>query len=395
MTMPLFEPDAIMLTARAGKAFMRLAGLAFAQIAPDLTVKFISPNFLQFTADPMRSSKGRPLAEVLWEFAGLEAVLTAILDGEETGYQLDYVNRELPDGAMLYLTFQVTPLEVNRPASGLLLIVEDATRHGQREQALLQDRNEIRLVQAELAQTNAKLQHLNQYKSFLISMVAHDLRSPLTALRLYASSLLTSLTEGGSTRQRQALTNIRTQVERLTQFVTNLLDLDQIEQGRLALQYSAGDLKALLHEVVAMVDEPAALRGQTVRLDVPETPLLLQADTERLRQILYNLLSNAVKYTPVGGHIQLSAAADGAAVVVQVTDNGPGLTSTELENLFQLYYRTADARQSKTPGTGLGLFIVKTLVEAHHGQVTVHSQLGQGTTFTLRLPTRPEAFADA
>ncbi len=117
----------------------------------------------------------------------------------------------------------------------------------------------------------------------------------------------------------------------------------------------------------------------------------IRVDPERIRQILYNLINNAIKYTPEGGRVLVRTwAADGMAYI-QVADTGRGMSEEEKAQLFQIYYRTEEARRSDISGTGLGLFIVHTMVEAHKGSIDVETQLEQGTRFTVRLPYQPEA----
>ncbi len=120
---------------------------------------------------------------------------------------------------------------------------------------------------------------------------------------------------------------------------------------------------------------------------------MMTADPDRIRQILYNLLSNAIKYTPSGGSIRVSVDQETEHVVIRVQDDGLGIPDYELGDLFQLYFRTSGAKKSGRTGTGVGLFIVKTLVDAHHGEIDVASELGQGTTFTVRLRASQAGFS--
>jgi two-component system sensor histidine kinase VicK len=124
-------------------------------------------------------------------------------------------------------------------------------------------------------------------------------------------------------------------------------------------------------------------------LDLSEQEVTVHADAERVRQILYNLFTNAIKYTPEGGHIMIATRRTQASGVVQVKNSGPGISEQQLEHLFELYYRTDKARQSQIRGTGLGLFIAKYLVEAQAGSIQVASQPGEGTEFTVQLPSFP------
>jgi signal transduction histidine kinase len=376
-----------MLAARAAGVFTQSRRLAYAHVAPDLTVAQVSPNFAALAADPGAPIEGRPLPDLLWEFVGAEDALRAILRGDEPAFALEQVNRELPDGAPAYLTFQVLPLDFDQPGTGLLLIVEDVTGAGRLQQRLAQDRNELRLLQTQLSRANAELQHLNRFKSFMISMVAHDLRSPLTTIEGYASMLFEAAANGQPIDREYAM-SILVQTRRINQMILNLLNLDQIEQGRLALAPVACDLSELAHEAATAFEAMAVLRRLALSVEAAGEPLAIRADPERLRQALHNLIGNALKYTPEGGRVRLVTRRDGDDAIAQVIDTGPGMEQAELDNLFQPYYRTDEARKSQIVGTGLGLYIVKMLVEAHSGRVEVSSRPGQGTTFTIRLPLR-------
>ena len=386
MTLPLRDPDFVLLAARVARAFTRTRRLAFAQIAPDLTLVRGSPNLRNLMSAPPEQIEGQLLTRLFDEFVGAEEVLRAILRGDETEHHLALVNRELPDGTTQYLSFQLTALDRHQPGNGLLLLVEDTTHASLMEQKVMHDRNALRLVQADLAQANTNLVRLNRFKSFLMSMVAHDLRSPLTSINLNADLLTRDPAFPNTPGQVRAINTIRAELSRISVLIDNLLDLDQIEQGKLSLLLMPCDVNGLVRQVAQTLEPMVALRQLTLSLELPPAPLVIPADTNRLREILHNLMGNAVKYTPKQGQIHISARTDNHEAVVQVIDTGPGLTETEQANLFQPFYRADEARQRKVPGTGLGLFIVKALVEAHHGRIEVASQPGQGTTFTLRLP---------
>jgi signal transduction histidine kinase len=144
----------------------------------------------------------------------------------------------------------------------------------------------------------------------------------------------------------------------------------------------------LVREVAELMPAVVTPRRLNLTVDLPEPPLMMQGDPEHLKRIIYNLLSNAARYTPEGGLIQVLGRATAEQLVLQFNDTGPGLTEAQLARLFQPYYRTEEARQTPFAGAGLGLFIVKCLVEAHNGHVEVISQPGQGTIFTVRLPLK-------
>jgi signal transduction histidine kinase len=164
---------------------------------------------------------------------------------------------------------------------------------------------------------------------------------------------------------------------------SGLLDQEQAEQGRLVLRTESCDLVSLAYQVRGMLRQEIAERIE-IEADLGE--LLLVADPARLQQVLYNLMDNAVKYTLFQLPIQVTLGTEGGWAVVHVRDHGRGMAPEQIAQLFQMYYRAPEARQGPVSGTGLGLFIVKALVEAHGGQVIVDSSPGQGTQVSVYLP---------
>lgn len=376
--------DRIMLAAQAATIFTRTHRLAYAHIGPDLTITHVSPDFEQLADDPAAPLEGQPLLDCLWAFVGSEDDLQAVLRDDLNEVVLEQINRQRPDGSIAYLTYRVTRLAADR-AAGLLLVVEDVTEASQLQQHVTQDRNELRLVQAQLNRANAELQRLNRFKSFVLSMAAHDLRSPLTVMLGYADLLLKAL-DRGLPPSRDDLATILAQANRLNQMISNLLNLDQIERGQLVVRPVECSLHDLVRDVIELVSAMAAMKALTFTADLPLNPIVIWADPDRVRQILQNVIGNAVKYTPDGGAVQIQARSDDRQAIVQVSDTGPGLTPEQIAHLFQPYYRTDEARDSQIEGSGLGLFIVKTLVDAQHGDISVESEVEHGTTFSVRLP---------
>jgi len=358
--------------------------LAFALIAPDLTIVRASTNFGAFALNRERV-EGRPLTDVFWEFVGSEPVLTAILRGEDARLTLERINRDGPDGTPLYLTLQALPVDSQRPGTGLLLLVEDTTAATLLEQRMVHHHNELRLAHEQLEKVSAELSRLNQLRSFLLAMLGHDLRSPLTAIQLNAGLVRNALT-GDAAQALTALANIGRQVNLLHNLIANVIDLERIERGQLVVRSMPCDVCHLVRDLVETVYPAAARRGRTLHLELADPALVIPADSELLRQALQNLIDNAMKYTGGDGQIRVTVRPEGEWAVVDVSDNGPGLGQHQMKQLFQPYYRADGSRHSEVKGYGLGLFIAKTLIEAHRGQVTVQSEAGWGSTFTIRLP---------
>ena len=357
---------------------------AFAQLSADLIILDSTPNLETLIHLPLDEVVGQPLTEVFYEFAGVESELLAILAGA-AAYKLERINRVSPAGEILYFDFEIAPLGAHSSEPGLLLIVTDMTAFGRLEQSLVQERNELRLAEQRLARANQELRRLDRLKSIFLSMAAHDLRAPVTIIRGYTELLLQAVSDPADDMW-QRLQTVRLQAEWLDNTINNVLDLDQIENDRLRLHCVPCFLDAICQDMVALLQPMAILNEQTLTLRLPEEPILVNASPPRLRQILQNLLGNAIKYTPSGGHIEVALSAEPTRAHLAVSDNGQGISPEARMHLFELYYRAGDESSRSVGGTGLGLYIVKVLVEAHGGSVSVNSARGQGTTFTVSLP---------
>lgn len=379
------SPDALALDALAARTFACVHALAYARLTPDLVIAQVSPNLPELLDVEAEAMVGRRLSEVAWEFVGAEAALATVMRGENDIFRLRRIQRERPDGTLRYLNFSVMPLYQDDAAPGLLLLVEDVTAATRLEQQVMQDRNELRLAQAALARANAELERLNTFKSFLLRMVAHDLRSPLNAVLSYTELSLEQPAAQTDPELQRYLQLVSAMAGRMDHLIDDLLDLDQLESGRLKLQLQPCDLPAVIQAVADEFAVLLRLRQLSLEMDWPGDLPAVRADLPRLVQVFYNLFSNAVKYTPDGGTIRVGGRAEAGRVQVSITNSGRGLSEAQLANLFRLYYRAEAASQGKIAGTGLGLYIVKALVEAQGGVVAASSRPGEGVTFTVTL----------
>ncbi len=382
-----------LLPGHVTRALGQRQGLSYALLDHKLVLQQVAPNFDELSGWREESAVGHLLTDVFQEFVGAEDALRAILQGGPATYRLDHVNRMQTDQSIRYVSFQVTPVGESGGADGLLLLIEDTTEAGKLQQSLVQDRNELRLVRRELALANEELQQLNRLKSLFLSMAAHDLRTPLASIRGFAEMLRDDL-PGSASQEIDMLEIILSQAHRLQHLISDLLDLDQVDRGQVTINLRQCALDEVVSEVVHSMRPLSERRQVTIEMNISTRPLQLQADPDRLAQIVYNLLSNAVKYTAEGSRVEVGACYRGDDVLLHVADNGRGLTAEQIGQLFTLYYRTEEARQSAEAGTGIGLFIVKMLVEAHHGEITVESAAGQGTMFYVRLPASQKGTGD-
>lgn len=218
-------------------------------------------------------------------------------------------------------------------------------------------------------------------QQFLLS-VSHDLRTPLTSIRGYAEAI-----SDGAGDPRRAAAVISSESRRLERLVADLLDLAKLQASSFSLELERIDLGQLAQVAVDGFGPDAAERGLMIRAMPDATPLAVLADHDRLGQVAANLIENAMKYASTG--VVVRAQRDGAWAVLAVADDGPGIDPADLPHVFERLYvaRLRPARHESS--SGLGLAIVKQLVEAMHGQVSVTSELGRGTTFSVRLPVVP------
>jgi signal transduction histidine kinase len=210
--------------------------------------------------------------------------------------------------------------------------------------------------------------------------VAHDLRTPLTRLRGIAEEALTS---GDPVRQRAALAECVEEADRVNAMLHTLMDISEAETGTMALTREPVPLSALVQQTVDLYEDAAEDRAIVIETEVDEG-LVVPVDRTRMRQVLANLLDNAVKYTPEGGRVRIRARAHDGRAVLTVEDTGPGIPPDELPRVWERLYR--GDRSRSTRGLGLGLSLVKAIVEAHGGSVDVSSVPGTGSRFEIRLP---------
>ena len=355
--------------------------LTFARIDSQLVTAEVSHNWGNLLPhDPL--AVGDPLTK-LAVFQHSETVLADLLAGVLPEFAVADVNEETAEGVR-YLTYALYPFHPTQPAQGLLLIVEDVTNLSTLKQKAVQERNELRLVRSQLSRANEDLHRLNELKSIFLSLAAHDIRTPITAIRGYADLLLRQ--QPPHSRSIPYLKVIHTQTVLLERLAQDILDLEAIRQGQLRLDRRPAELNHLLHESVSALLPLAEDRHIALHLSLPVQPVWAQVDSGRIHQILHNLISNSVRHTPPKGEIRVDLSQETAAsCALTISDTGIGIAPERLPYLFKLSYQLP-ASEKVHRSTGLGLYLVQNLVQQHGGSVAVASQLGQGTTFTVRLP---------
>jgi len=247
---------------------------------------------------------------------------------------------------------------------------------------LERDETDARLV-LERARSDAGLATRDEF----MAMVSHDLRSLLAGIALQAALLKRNADEGEAGRKSvQGLEKIERFTARMNRLIGDLVDVASIEAGKILVAPAPQDVRALIRESAETFRPLAAARRLSLDVEIPEQVLMARFDHERALQVLANLLSNAIKFTPAGGRLSIRAESVGQEVHCSVSDTGAGIPAEQLNAVFERFWQS---RSGDRRGLGLGLYISRSLVEAHGGRIWVESQPGMGSTFTFTLPGAP------
>ncbi|MES2264996.1 MAG: sensor histidine kinase [Pseudomonadota bacterium] len=294
------------------------------------------------------------------------------------------------------------------PGSGALSEAQQQNRELASALAALQARqDELELVSAQLRQSHAQIATLNEAleekaaallnadrrKDNFLALLSHELRGPLSATGMAAQVL-----QGASLAPERAgeLGRIvARQVGHMSHMVEDLLDVSRISRGLLQLERARLDLHDVVRIAVEQLSAAACVKQHVITVSTPDAPCWYLGDHTRLVQVVGNLLGNAIRYTPQQGAIEVRLRHEAGAILVQVADNGIGMAPELLPYLFDMYSQAEVSSERKTGGLGLGLALVKRLVEAHQGSASAHSDgPGQGSVFTVRLPALPQRAGD-
>lgn len=254
------------------------------------------------------------------------------------------------------------------------------------------------------AQINAELTRANESKSEFVSFVAHELKTPMTSMKGYADLLMSGVVGPMNDQQRDFLTTIRSNIDRMNTLVSDLNDVTKLQTNNLQIEPAPVDFQAVVQETLRPLHKQLDDKEQRLTLNLPDGLPPILADQNRLIQVMTNLVSNAHKYSPEGSEIVITGRLmeknldakgrdQGPALHVSVRDQGIGMSEEDLQKLFTPYFRSENPQTRLQPGTGLGLTITRGIIERHRGQVWVESVLGEGTTFNFTIPVvlQPEA----
>jgi signal transduction histidine kinase len=243
-------------------------------------------------------------------------------------------------------------------------------------------RDEVGQLAAAFNRMSRELENLEASRRDLVANVSHELKTPITAIRAHLENLL----DGVEQPDPEILEIMLAQSERLGRLVEQLLDLSKLESGEVPLRREEVPLAPLVAQVMSEIEVACADRDVALTSHLPEDLPAIEADPERVHQVLFNLVDNAVRFTPEGGAVRIEAERHDGSVLVSVADTGVGIPEAALPRLFERFYRVDSSRARGDGGTGIGLAIARSVVEAHGGTIRAESEPGLGSTFTFDLP---------
>lgn len=303
---------------------------------------------------------------ILLTEAGVAIVMIILLTDTLTSETL---SEWLVKGAMLILVSW----------GGYLLIKSVRKEIAQREQ--------LQVLTQELEIANERLKKMDEMKDEFISIASHDLNTPIAAIEGYLSMILDEkIVPVEDPKAKEYLQRVYESSKRLAALVEDLLNVSRIEQGRLVVTHQPLDFQELVEQIVKEWEMKAKEQGLSLRfIPSPQALSKIYADPNRLSQVVTNLISNAIKYSS-RGEIKISLKEEGGNIIFEVADQGVGISKKDLVHLFEKFYRVSSQPVKGVPGTGLGLYITKAIVELHGGTISVESEEGKGSTFRVTLP---------
>jgi len=227
--------------------------------------------------------------------------------------------------------------------------------------------------------------HLSKMKSYFMSTVSHEFKSPLTSIRQIAEMLVRGRVPSPE-RQQKYYTTILQQSERLSHLIDNILDFSKMEDGQKFFHFEKADIIPVVKDVVESFQNQTAGQGFNISLSIPELIPDIVFDREAMEQVMHNLLDNACKYSGESRNIEVQLLPKGSMIIISVRDNGIGIRKEDQDKIFSRFYRGGEELTQTVKGSGIGLTIVKQIVEVHKGEITVESSPGKGSRFIIRMP---------
>ncbi len=280
------------------------------------------------------------------------------------------------------------------PDSGRYTLQEELELPGPQPRTLMvnvsvvRDEKDQELGVVSMLRDITSLKEIDQIKSQFVTMVAHELRAPLSAIEGYLTAYLSGIAGTDPRLNRQMLERAKTRTHSLLDLVSDLLQFIKLESKRVVRKKERLDLAPILVNTVELLKGQGEGKELSFEVNIPQQLPLIEADRSEMEQLFTNLISNAVKYNVKRGKVMVSAKPANNFLSIKVADTGIGIDEQNLPNIFDEFYRVSGPQTRYTTGTGLGLSIVKKIVESHFGTIEVESKLDKGTTFTVRFPLK-------
>jgi two-component system phosphate regulon sensor histidine kinase PhoR len=241
----------------------------------------------------------------------------------------------------------------------------------------------------EVSRALEEIKAASQRKTDFISAVSHELRTPLTSIKGYAAILLSEKLGRLPESVKERLEKINRHSDELTHLVNDLLDISRIESGKITMKEEVRDLKDIVEAASDLLAEQLKTKEIRLEVNVPKDTFRIKADPTQIERVFINLIGNAIKFTPAKGKITIRSSSGDGFVQTDITDSGIGIPENALSAIFEEFYRVDNPINQEVKGSGLGLSLVKHIVEAHKGKIWVRSKLQEGSTFSFTLPKAP------
>jgi two-component system sensor histidine kinase GlrK len=356
-------------------------------------VEFLKKN-QPYLQDGYKEEKEKAVDEILWELRNLKLyteqdTYEKIRHLGESGAETNKIAIIL--GAGFILSGIIISILITRSITGPISFLRERTREvakGNFEANLdLSSPPEIGDLAQDFNLMCNKLKEMEKMKSDFFSLMAHELRTPLASIKEGTHLLLKGIGEEFKDKRNTVLTIIAEESNRSIDLVNSLLDLSKMEAGVMALHFETSNIEPLIDRAVSGIEPLAMAKNVSIEVNLPQDLPYVKMDGERILQALRNLIGNAVKFTPGGGQVTISARAMEKGVSVSVANTGPGIPKEDLNVIFDKFKQASVTSYDKIKGTGMGLAIVKHIINAHGGTVWVESEPEQGSTFTFLLPS--------
>jgi PAS domain S-box-containing protein len=351
------------------RAVFEFAGVGIGVTALDGRFVEVNPRFCEILGYSVEELRSRTFLDVTYpeELEATRAYMQDLIAGRIPSYKLEkrYIRS---DGRSVWCDVSVTALRrKDGSVHQFIGVIEDISERKAQAEALIE---------------------MDRRKDEFLAILSHELRNPLAPIR--QAAVIAAAPKASEEQRRWATEVIRRQVQTMSLLLDDLLDVSRITRGTLQLRASEANLSEVIKAAIETARPLIDAREHRFEVEVPDEPVLFQADPLRLAQVLSNLLTNAAKYTNSGGTIRLVAQADEQQVVMRVEDDGIGIAPSVLPRIFTMFSQAPEAQERAEGGLGIGLALAKGLVELHGGTIEVQSPgCGRGSTFIVSLPHRP------